>query len=324
MIVKKLPRFILPTLGLLLILWGVLILLVPILLPSTIIDSPNGDAEIRPEDFPTADELASLGVDYHIRIPVGPPSAELSCFVLNPKTFPSDSLLLGTILLLHGHRDKKLSQLDLAKWITARGYRVVLVDHRGHGLSTGEYVSFGVWERDDMVAVLDTLESRYLLQKPLGLIGFSYGGSVAIQLTARDERVAGVVSISTFSSLREVTEDYVKCFLPFIAPMLSSEQYDEAIAEAGKVAGFNPAEANTERAASTLRVPLLLIHGEDDWKIPIKHAERIKAAVGNSCLLVRVPERGHGDLLRGEVGVKLLEQSLRWLEEAFVKGNIDR
>ena len=139
-----------------------------------------------------------------------------------------------------------------------------------------------------------------------------------------DERVAGVVSISTFSSLREVTEDYVKCFLPFIAPMLSSEQYDEAIAEAGKVAGFNPAEANTERAASTLRVPLLLIHGEDDWKIPIKHAERIKAAVGNSCLLVRVPERGHGDLLRGEVGVKLLEQSLRWLEEAFVKGNIDR
>lgn len=324
MIVKKLPRFILPTLGLLLILWGVLILLVPILLPSAIISSPNGDVEIRPEDFPTADDLASLGVDYHICIPVGPPSATLSCFVLNPKTYQSDSLLLGTIVLLHGHRDKKLSQLDLAKWIASRGYRVVLVDNRGHGLSTGEYLSFGVWEREDMVAVLDTLESRGFLQHPVGLIGFSYGGSVAIQLAARDKRVAGVVSLSTFSSLREVTEDYVKCFLPFVALMLSSEQYDEAIAEAGKVAGFDPAEANTERSASTLQVPLLLIHGEDDWKIPIEHAEQIKAAAGNSCLLVRVPERGHGDLLSGEVGMKLLEQSLRWLEEASVKGREDR
>ncbi len=167
-----------------------------------------------------------------------------------------------------------------------------------------------------MVVLLDTLQAQGLLRKPLGVIGFSFGGAVAVQLGVKDDRVAGIVSLSTFSSMREVVEDYVECFLPFVAPMISEREFDEVVVEGGEVAGFDPARADTRQAARQLRIPLLVIHGEEDWKIPVEHGERLHSSARRS-EMIRVPGRGHDNLLKGEEGKALLEEAFFWLDRTL-------
>ncbi len=104
-------------LGLLLIFWGGLILLLPLLLPQLMVSAPNGWSEIDTTQDPGPEELARLGVDLHLRVHAGPPDVSLSSFVINPDQ-PEPR---GTILLLHGHRDNKLSQLEFGRWVAGQG-----------------------------------------------------------------------------------------------------------------------------------------------------------------------------------------------------------
>lgn len=296
-------------LGAVLILYGAFIVAVPVVLPHLIVRSPNYGIDVDTSKDP-GEELLFVGRHRHLRIPVGEPNVSLSCYVIEPASVP-----FGTILILHGHRDNKLSELDVARALAEEDYRCVLVDHRGHGLSTGDFVSYGIFESRDMTVLLDSLQSLELLKPPVGVIGFSYGGAVGIQLAARDQRVEAIVAVSTFTSMREVVRDYVRCFLPIATPLISDAEIDDAVRRAGEIGDYDPADADTERAARSLRVPLLLFHGEEDWRIPVRHGERLSAAVRSECTFVRVPGCGHGDVLSAETQSRIVRESLEWFAQ---------
>ncbi len=299
-------------LGICLILYGGLVIAVPYALPYAVAWSPNHGSVIDPANDPNPEKLAALGVDRHLRVAVGPPNASISCFLLNPDTYQEP---VATILILHGHRDEKLSQIGLAEYLASVGYRVVIVDHRGHGLSTGDYLGYGAFESNDMVAVLDRLEQEELIAGSVGIVGFSYGGAVGIQCAAKDRRVQAVVSVSTFASLRLVVGDYVDCFLPFVAPLLSESQIQDAVERAGNIGGYSPDDANTEQAAHKLRIPLLIVHGEQDWRIPPYHGKRLSQAAGGICKFIPIPNRGHRDILAEEAGPIIFQETTAWFDE---------
>ena len=60
--------------------------------------------------------------------------------------------------------------------------------------------------------------------------------------------------------------------------LVDPPQIDAAITRAGRVAGFSADGASTTTAAARLDVPLLIIHGEKDGRIPAEHARRIAEA----------------------------------------------
>lgn len=298
--------------GICLILWGVLIGAVPLLLPYAVALSPNHEVVIDEADDPDRAELDAQHVARHLRIPVGPPDASLSCFVMDPEPEAEPA---GTILLLHGHRDNKSELMFVARELIGIGYRTVLVDLRGHGLSSGDYLSFGAFESNDLIQVLDTLEDNGLLAGSVGVLGFSFGGAAGIQLAAKDTRVKAVASISTFRSLRIVVGDYVACFLPMVRPFLSEQRIQHAVDRAGEMGGFDPDDADTERAASALQVPLLVIHGEEDRRIPISHARCLCDTAGDVSRLIAIPGKGHGNIFTGESRVTILLEIFNWFEQ---------
>ena len=51
------------------------------------------------------------------------------------------------------------------------GYRAVLVDLRGHGRSTGKYLTYGVQEAQDISQVIDALEQQQLIAGEIGVLG---------------------------------------------------------------------------------------------------------------------------------------------------------
>ena len=285
---------------------------VPRLLPSAIVDAPNAGRAIDPQQ-----DRADLpaGTSLHLRIPVGPPAASISCLAVEPS---GRAVPLGTVLVFHGIRDDKRSQHGTGVYLSDLGYRSVLVDSRGHGRSTGKYLTYGVQESKDMVQVLDHLEKKGLLARPVGAVGFSYGGAVALQLAARDRRIKAVVTIATFSSLQEVLPVYVSHYIPLLSRLFTSAQYERALKEAGEIARFAPQQASNTKAAAATSARLLIIHGQEDPKVPVEQARKIhQAAKGHSELAI-IPGEGHDSLLldrSGTVRRKMTKWFKRWLQK---------
>jgi len=162
-----------------------------------------------------------------ITIPVGPPEATLNAMQLSPgdyhldfvsavendghghklfslKALPRTNSSLaalqerGTILLLHGYSIRKETMTPWAFVLAQAGYRVILVDLRGHGQSTGKIFSCGKYETSDLVQTLDYLSAKGICCDKVGVLGISFGADLALQWAARDSRVAAVVAIAAY------------------------------------------------------------------------------------------------------------------------------
>jgi pimeloyl-ACP methyl ester carboxylesterase len=230
---------------------------------------------------PNRGALASPRVDGELRVLVGPPAATLSLEIIDAPSAPR-----GTVFLLHGIRSDKTSMRSWGRMLAEAGFRAVLVDLRGHGRSTGDWLSYGVVESHDLAEVLDALETRGLRVGPVGVMGISYGAATAIEWAGRDPRISAVVAVAPFASLRAVVPGY--------APLpLSASFVNGAIDMAGREAGFDPDDASPLVAMAHTGARVLLIHGEDDGKIPPWHSRELLAAGKDHAELVLVPGAGH-------------------------------
>ena len=247
-----------------------------------IVDAPNAPNAINPADDPSTDQLKALQITRQLRVDVGPPDASLSLWIIDPPGSPANSTSgepKATILVLHGIRDRKDSQIYLGRDLAEAGYRAVLVDLRGHGRSSGQWLTYGVVEARDLVQTLDALQTRQLLVEPIGLIGTSYGGSVGIQLAAIDDRIKAIIAIAPFAGVRELLPCYAEQI--GINGAISGSQMDAGFAKAGILAHCDLAQADPLAAISKAKAHVLLIHGRDDANIPCDHSERLAKAAGD-------------------------------------------
>jgi len=234
---------------------------------------------------------ALTGVDEYFQVPVGPPEASLAVSVIEPTTEQTEPR--ATLLVLHGLGASSFWMLDAAHEFAAEGYRVVLVDLRGHGGSTGNWLTFGPRESRDIVKVLDELEQRRLLEGPLGVYGISFGAVTAIHLSAIDRRVSAVVAIAPFADIREEAPHYFKLFFPGLGHAISDDSYQEAVDLAGEYAAYDPDEANTKGVLPYAQSPVLLIHGRNDWIVPPKNSEDLQATSPWNSQLKLIDGAGH-------------------------------
>ncbi len=247
-------------------------------------------------------------VDGELFVSVGPPNATLSVEVVDAKE-PR-----GTVFLLHGIRADKESVRGWAKWLAAVGFRAVLVDLRGHGRSTGDYLSYGVVESRDLAQTLDALEMRGLRVGAVGVMGFSYGAATAIEWAGKDPRIRAVIAVAAFASLRKVVPGYTVFPLP-------ESFVNEAIDLAGAQGGFDPDEASPMLANRFTQAQVLLIHGLDDHRIPPWHSWLIFAAGRDHSKILLVPGEGHFSIVDAPV---VRERATAWFAEYLRDGPADR
>jgi pimeloyl-ACP methyl ester carboxylesterase len=263
-------------------------------LATAFVSAPNARVAIDPAGDPGPAELAAKGVDQQLRLEVGPPAASLLVWILRPPASAGENAPgRGTILFLHGICSSRLEHLGHARYFAARGYTAILPDLRGQGRSTGAWFTYGWQEARDMQQVLDQLLVRGVIQKPIGVLGASYGAATANLLAAIDPRLDAVVSMASYTSMREVVPQYIREFVPFLAGMLSPQAIQDAVTAAGRLADFSPDAASPLEAVRRHRVPTLFLHGEKDANIPYRHAEQLAAAAQCPCRLLAVPGGSH-------------------------------
>lgn len=194
----------------------------------------------------------------------------------------------ATVFCLHGIRDRKESLAGWAARLTAAGYRAVRVDSRGHGGSTGDWLTYGVEESRDLSALVDALQPS----GPLAVIGVSYGGATAVEWAAREPRLRAAVAVAPFASLREIVPPYLSRLVP-LGGLVPRFVVARTLARAGRLAAFDPDAASPRAAVASLRAPLLVLHGTRDDKIPYAQAEEIVAAAGGRARLVPLDGQDH-------------------------------
>jgi len=199
----------------------------------------------------------------------------------------------GTLIVLHGVADTRHSMASIVERYLARGFDVIAYDSRAHGESAGTACTYGFFEKRDLRKMIDAYGHG-----PIVLLGTSLGAAVALQEAAMDPRVAVVVAAESFSDLRTVAEERApKVFTRGVIA--------RAFELAEREGSFQVDAVSPRRAAATIRVPVLLIHGADDVETPPDHSRRIYEALKGPKRLILVPGVGHNHSLQPDVSPEI-------------------
>lgn len=223
-------------------------------------------------------------------LPARPDNCEARDYRLSEVTLrgwscAADGPRRGAIVFLHGIADNRGSAVGTIRRYTSKGFDVVAYDSRAHGASDGDVCTYGYFEKTDLGRVIDDLEPG-----PVILIGTSLGAAVAILAAAENERILGVVAAEVFADLESVARDR--------APRLLTEgMIRDAFALAEQRGRFPVAAVSPETAAQSIRVPVLLVHGDRDKETPPHHARRVFEALKGPRELLLVPGAGHNESL---------------------------
>lgn len=96
------------------------------------------------------------------------------------------------IVILHGHGTSYDFDVYRAPALHEAGFNVLLFDFRAHGRSDGKRMTFGYEERRDVLGATEFLHRRGM--EHIGLLGFSYGGMVAMIFAGGNPAVEAVIS----------------------------------------------------------------------------------------------------------------------------------
>jgi pimeloyl-ACP methyl ester carboxylesterase len=214
----------------------------------------------------------------------------------------------GTVFLLHGYGLAEFSMVPWALRLSEDGWRCVLVDLRGHGLSNGKQIYYGLTEARDMEQLLDVLTNQTHVSQPVAVIGDSYGAALALRWKTVDPRVGPAVAMAPYGVLSNAVlnlcQDYARC-LP------------QAIIRAGLkqlpvVLGASAADLDTTTVLARHPVTALFVAGSKDNIIPLAEMQNLYAKALPGSKLIVVPGATHENLSYhfGELVPPVLE----WLD----------
>ena len=184
--------------------------------------------------------------------------------------------------------------VELAARMVEEGYNVLLFDLRGHGLSGGDKVSGGHFERWDVLGAFDYLLKQGVDPARTGLMGFSMGAATSILAAAEEPRITALVADSPYANASDLISREAARKTPFplwLMPIF----IPTTKLMAKKIYGIDIGELSPERAVERLDYPILVIHGADDQRIPLDQGLRVAAAAQEGSFLWRVPGVDHVD-----------------------------
>lgn len=188
---------------------------------------------------------------------------------------PSTSHRPDVVILLHGLGDNRLGTVGYARLFLGHGYSVLMPDARAHGTSGGSIATYGLVERSDIRAWYEWIE-RTRHPECVFALGESMGAAQLLE--SLDVPFCAVVAESPFSSFLEIAFDRMgQPFRlgPWVGRTVLRPTIELALAYARLKYHLDLRSASPEDGVARSRVPVLLIHGQDDRNIPVRHSRRI-------------------------------------------------
>lgn len=177
----------------------------------------------------------------------------------------------------HGYRSSAFTDFCGGSELSfAMEHNLLLVDQRAHGKSGGSTISFGILERYDVLSWVRYALERFGDDTEILLYGVSMGAATV--LMAADQpfpgNVRGIIADCPYSDAMEIILHVGRSNpLPqwLIRPFV--------VLGARIFGGFDVLQWSAEKAVKASKIPILILHGEDDAFVPC--AMSISAASAN-------------------------------------------
>lgn len=190
------------------------------------------------------------------------------------------------VILLHGGLGNGGNWGYQVPALVENGYRVIVIDSRGHGRSTRDEQPY-TYElmASDVIVVMDVLN----LEKA-ALVGWSDGACTALVLAAKSpERAAGVFFFAcnmdpSGTKEFELTPVVQRCFARHVKDYqrlsATPDKFDEFSEAVGLMQRTQPNYSTADLAQ--IHVPVAIVHSEHDEFIKREHAEYLANSIPNA------------------------------------------
>ncbi len=222
-----------------------------------------------------------------------------------------------TILILHGWKNSLKNWESIAKNL-ANKFKVVLIDLPGFGASSvPKNQPFDTFDYAE--TVMKFIEKLNL--KNITLIGHSFGGKTGIVVASKNNKIdklilvdaSGINSKSLVTLLKIYLSKTVKLIFPKnlaakVSASLSSEDYKTAgnLKDSFKKIVTQDISENAKK----IKIPTLIIWGENDKDVPLTSAKVLKNIIPNSSLRIVWKAGHHPHLEKPEKFLETVEEFL--------------
>ena len=177
---------------------------------------------------------------------------------------PSRSL----VLVVPGFwRDRRHpAMMRLGSFLNEQGYRAAIVDVRGHGDSGGTY-GFNLHEHYDVAAVAEELLRRLPVEQ-ITIVGFSYGGAIAVSTAARHKLPLSslllISPVADFSMIAPRINPFTVYRHIAFSQALKRPRFEWMMRKSAKLRALDD--------IGKVHAPVCLIHVKHDWLVGHNHS----------------------------------------------------
>ncbi len=196
-----------------------------------------------------------------------------------------------TFLMMHGWRSNWATDFALqAEYLMKLRANLIFAEERAQGESDGEYITFGILERED-ARDWAKYASRKFPGKPIYLYGVSMGATSVLMSGELDlpAEVSGIIADCAYTSPGEIWEHILKNRLHI--PKGVHGKLSEKLCE--KKISVGTSKFSTEKALKKCNVPVLFVHGASDRIVPVEMTYRNAEAFPGKKRMLIVPGADH-------------------------------
>lgn len=275
---------------------------------------PKRDSSWFDEIWPrlvVASGVGYLGLAYGVsrwltrraRAPIATPALPIRCSIEDLVCRTEDGIRLkgwvieppaptANVALFHGMRNHRGRLLSRIQFLVHAGFRCIAFDHRAHGESAGQAISFGYHERHDVAAVA-ALARRRWPNVPCGALGISMGGAAICFAGSAARAFDAIILESVYHDLdrafsHRIGSAYPAWFRHFRPGViwLTERRLGTRIADVAPI-------AHVRQLAPR---PVLLLTGSDDQLAPPDDVQAFLTQIPNSSEFHLVPGAAHGQV----------------------------
>lgn len=188
-------------------------------------------------------------------------------YMLEAAYLPADKPSNDYVVLVHGITKNMFASLKFYPIYHDLDYNVIIYSQRNHGNNTPTFTTYGVQEKFDLHAVVESIEQQFGEIHTLGIHGVSMGAATALQYAALPNSTANfIISDCAYSSAVDEFQYRLEVEYPSLSwfPFVQTTRVLTQLTHQ-----FNYDEANPLATIHTVSVPIFFIHGlSDDYILP--------------------------------------------------------
>jgi alpha-beta hydrolase superfamily lysophospholipase len=225
--------------------------------------------------------------------------------------YATESRQMPLVILFHGYGAEKSSLIPEAKSFLGMGFSVLLMDFRGSGDSSESYTTIGYLEADDVVAAFHFAKTK-LNHDRIVFYSQSMGAAAVLRAVATTEvKPEAILVEAVFDRLlHTVNHRFGAMNIP---PFPAAEIL---LFWGGRHFGFDAFDHDPVVYASSVKCPILFLHGSDDSRALLSEARKVFASVPGVKEFKEFPGLGH------EAAAKRMPQEWTQAVDAFLRSNL--